>query len=205
MGAPDTDADRRISEMQQNQQELTRRVEGLASEVANLRRQVSSQQQWINSLQRSPVAEKDTASGEMTGSPPSPFFSSPEKSTAVSPTSATELYLTAFSDYASGRYSQAIEGFQEFLRAYPDNEYAGNAQYWIGECYYAQQDYEQAAAAFRQVAENFPDSVRAPEALFKAATALQRQGRPDQAREVLRILRQRYPQSDAAQKEVKGL
>lgn len=200
MAAPDGDVQRRVDALQRTQQDLSRRLENLTSEVTDLRQRISSQQQMIATLQRQPVAEKDTGRSEMTESAPRRPEPNRLESASIPPTSATELYLAAFSDYASGRYSQAIAGFRKFLDVYPTNEYAGNAQFWIGECYYAQQDYEQAAAAFRRVAENFPNAARASEALFKAATALQRQGRPDQAEEMLTTLRQRYPESDAAKK-----
>ncbi|HEY3123369.1 MAG TPA: hypothetical protein VGK70_04830, partial [Thermoanaerobaculia bacterium] len=50
----------------------------------------------------------------------------------------TELYDTAYADYTKGRYALAIQGFQEYLTAYPNTDLSDNAQYWIGECHYAQ-------------------------------------------------------------------
>ena len=76
-----------------------------------------------------------------------PATSAPQPAPESSP---TELYLKAFADYAAGRYQPAIEGFSAFVDSYPGNDYAGNAQYWLGECYYALQDYQQAVREFEK-------------------------------------------------------
>jgi tol-pal system protein YbgF len=123
---------------------------------------------------------------------------------AIIPGSPTEIYLQAFADYASGRFERAIDGFQTFLRHYPHNDYAGNAQYWLGECYYSRQEYALAVAAFRKTVESYPQGGKTPDALLKMATALQQMNEAGQAQEALRLLRSRYPDSPAARKSLES-
>jgi tetratricopeptide (TPR) repeat protein len=58
-----------------------------------------------------------------------------------------------------------------FIR-HPDSEYAGNAQYWIGECYYTQRDYARALEAFNKVIERYPKGQKVPDALLKVGFSL---------------------------------
>ena len=48
---------------------------------------------------------------------------------------------------------------------YPDHKLAGNAQYWIGECYYSQKRFAEAAEEFAKVEKLFPASPKVPAAL----------------------------------------
>ena len=48
------------------------------------------------------------------------------------------LYKTAYDDLRAGRHEAAERGFREFVRSYPHHDYADNAQYWLGECFYDQ-------------------------------------------------------------------
>ena len=191
-----------ISRIEQRQQQFDAQLSALRSEFADLQSQVHSQQAQLQALRDRPGTEMDTHAGQITArtQPLTPPL--PPRAPSPAPSSATDTYLRAFSDYASGRYSQAIAGFERFLESFPDNEYAANAQFWIGECYYQQQQYEQAAVEFLTMAENHSQSGRTPDALYKAASAYQKLGRDNQARQILDLLRQRYPRSAAAQKDL---
>jgi tol-pal system protein YbgF len=113
----------------------------------------------------------------------------------------TEIYLQSFSDYASGRFRQAILGFETFLRFYPNNDYVANAQYWLGECYYSLQDYARAVQEFQKMASLYPEEAKTPEALLRMASALTQMNQPDQARGTMELLRARYPESPAAKRD----
>jgi len=47
--------------------------------------------------------------------------------------SPTRMLDTARSDYFAGQYVLAITGFEQFLKAFPRSESAGEAQFYIGE------------------------------------------------------------------------
>ena len=109
-----------------------------------------------------------------------------------------ELYSGAYADFARGNYDLAIQGFQEYLRFYPETDFSDNAQYWIGECQYGRQDYQAAIAAWNQLMQNFASSDKLPDARVKKGMALERLGRRDQALLEWRFVVERYPNSPAA-------
>ena len=113
-------------------------------------------------------------------------------------TGAADLYRKAFNAYRGGRFGEAILDFEEFLRGYASQEYADNAQYWIGESYYSQGEYEQAVVEFNRVLERYPHEAKAPDALLKIGLAYEKLGQPDRARVFWERLLSLHPQTEAA-------
>jgi len=185
-----------LQSLEQGQEDLSRQMQRLQDNVLLIEARMQDQQQAIEetrmaleALKVTPAGEKtEPGAGEQGGGAPGP---------ALSP---TEIYLQAFADYTSGRFQQGIAGFQSFISRYPENEYAGNARYWLGECYYSLQQYEQAAQEFARLVEEYPQGNKAPDALLKMTSALLRMEQPERASQALKILLQRYPDSAAARK-----
>ena len=111
-----------------------------------------------------------------------------------------ELYSQAYTDYARGNYDLAIQGYQEYLRNYPDTEFADNAQYWIGECLYSKQKFPEAIQAWDDLFRKYPSSDKLPDARFKKGLALERLGRRREAAVEYRFVVDRYPNTEAARK-----
>jgi len=103
-----------------------------------------------NSLSGSGAAAAGAAAGMGTGS------SSPD-----------EVYRTAYEDYMRGNYDLASQGFQEYLKRWPNTELSDNALYWTGECLDAQDQTEEALQVFNQVLEQYPASDKAAAAQLK--------------------------------------
>jgi TolA-binding protein len=135
--------------MQQSQQEISRRMVQVEDTLARLESRLQEQQRATDELRRSTATQKVTSIGQKTETSTVDALPDP----AISP---SELYLQAFSDYASGRYSEAIQGFEAFIGNYPGSDYAGNAQYWLGECYYALENYDQAVRELQKVGDKYP-------------------------------------------------
>ena len=131
---------------------------------------------------------------------PAPPAAGDVPATAQAEGSPTEIYLQAFGDYASGRYQAAIHGFTAFLQRFPNNSYASNAQYWLGDCYFNQQQYPQAIQEFQRVVSDYPNAPKSPDALLKIAMAQLQLGATAEARQAVDTLSQRYPKSPATQK-----
>lgn len=180
-----------VARLNSSQQQLAQRLDLLEQHFQQLESRLQEQEKLTASLQQA-AAQKGTGGWQKTENPPEP---SPSPTPQGSP---TELYLKAFADYAAGRYQPAIAGFSAFIDNYPGNDYAGNAQYWLGECYYALQDYQQAVQEFEKAAYQYPESGKAPEALLKMVPALRRLNQFEQARDALQLLLRRYPDSPAA-------
>lgn len=81
--------------------------------------------------------------------------------------SAKDLYESALKDLRASKNKDAENKFLEFLGAYPTDQLAGNAQYWLGEVYYKQQDFKKAAVAFKEGYSKFPNGAKGPDCLLK--------------------------------------
>jgi tol-pal system protein YbgF len=93
-------------------------------------------------------------------------------------------------------YRTAIPRFREFLKKYPNSDFADNAQYWLGECYYGLKEYDQAILEFDAVRRKYPKGDKVPAALLKQGFAFAELGDKVDARLILQELVDRYPQSE---------
>jgi tol-pal system protein YbgF len=137
------------------------------------------------------------------GTPPPPgtvVANPPPAAPAAGVPPPRELYSQAYTDYARGNYDLAIQGYQEYLRNYPDTEFADNAQYWIGECLYSKQKFPEAIQAWDDLFRKYPSSDKLPDARLKKGLALERLGRRRDALLEYRFVVDRYPNTEAARK-----
>lgn len=109
-----------------------------------------------------------------------------------------ELYQSAYLDYTKGNYELAMSGFKDYLTSFPDGEFAGNAQYWIGESLYSLGHYKEAIIEFEKVLNDYPDSTKAPGAMLKKGVCYDALKNPEAAKAVYIKLIDKYPSSDAA-------
>jgi tol-pal system protein YbgF len=137
------------------------------------------------------------ASGAVSGTA-APGGAAAPTAPAVPVQAPRELYSQAYADFARGNYDLAMQGFAEYLRAYPGTDFADNAQYWIGECQYGKKLYAEAIEAWNVLLKDFPSSDKLPDARVKKGMALERLGRRSQALVEYRYVVDRFPTSQAA-------
>jgi TolA-binding protein len=113
---------------------------------------------------------------------------------------AETLFNNAFKDQASGKYDLAVSEYSDFIKFYPDNPNAANAQLNIGDTHQAQGKYELAAQDFDAVIERYPanDQVT-PNAYYMKAGALKAAGHRTEAVAMYRAVIAKYPRKDVAQ------
>lgn len=111
-----------------------------------------------------------------------------------------DAYMKAFGLFSSNNYSLAIDAFDSFIKSYPGSEFAGNAQYWIGECHYTQHNYVKAIEAFNRVLKNYPNGNKAPDAMLKIGFSHISMNELSKAKTELQSLIEKYPKSPAAAK-----
>ena len=109
-----------------------------------------------------------------------------------------ETYQAGLRDYNAARYSVAHGEFQDVLTYYPQDDLAGNAQFYLGEIAYKQNDYAGAVKAYTAVLEGFPGSSKAAAAQLRKGLALVQMGKKDAGIHELRSLIQRHPQTPEA-------
>ncbi len=110
----------------------------------------------------------------------------------------SEAYMKAFGLYSTDKYEEAIESFTAFIKAYPDSEFAANAQYWIGECYYTRSNLPKALESFTKVFTDYPRGNKVPDAMLKTGYTLFAMKQSEKATAMLESLISKYPDSPAA-------
>ena len=115
------------------------------------------------------------APGTAPGTATAPAAGAPAAGPAPAP---RELYSQAYADYARGNYDLAIQGFQEYLRAYPEHRLlrqrasTGSASASTGS-----RSTPRRIEAWNTLFRDFPSSDKLPDARFKKGLALERSGR----------------------------
>ena len=69
-------------------------------------------------------------------------------------------------------YPLAEQAFQDYLRRYPNDRMAGEAQFWLGESMFQRQSYQSAAEAFVTLTKNYGSSPKLPDALLRLGQSL---------------------------------
>jgi tol-pal system protein YbgF len=126
---------------------------------------------------------------------PSEGRSEPHASRA---TAAVDLYRRSLEALRAGRHVEAAAGFRDFLKQHANHDFADNAQYWLGECYYDQKDYPMALREFRRVVEKYPQGNKVPDALLKVGFAHLALGSTEVGRQTLEQVVRSYPRHEAA-------
>jgi len=110
-----------------------------------------------------------------------------------------DLYQSALRDYNSARYDVAGSEFGDVLRFYPQDDLAGNAQFYLGEIAYRQGNYQAAIKAYDLTVEQYSGNPKIPAAQLRKGEALIALNQREAGVRELRSLIQRYPQTPEAQ------
>jgi tol-pal system protein YbgF len=111
-----------------------------------------------------------------------------------------KLYYDAAFDLIKAKdFDKASQAFSAFLRKYPNSQYAGNAQYWLGEVNLAKGDLQGAGQAFAKVSQLYPKHAKVPDSLYKLADVERRLGHTDKVKGILQQVVSQYPGTSAAQ------
>jgi len=194
-GAPSKNLTLEMQQLRSSLNSQEQNVLRLSRQVAELEARLQRQAEDIGQLRQTPQLNQAGAL-----SSPASQTQGLSTSPALGEGSATEVYLRAFGDYASGRYQVAIQGFETFMQRFPNNSYTSNAQFWLADCYFNQQQYPLAIQEFERVLKDHSNAPKSPDALLKIAIAHLQLGSTDKAREAIDTLNQRYPKSTATQK-----
>ena len=108
-------------------------------------------------------------------------------------TSPDKQYEFATSFLKIGDYNTAERAFREFVLKNPDNNLAGNAQYWYAETFRIRQLYTDAASAYLEGYQTYPDSDKAPINLLKLGVSLVQIGEKEQGCLMISGLKDQYP------------
>lgn len=204
---------------------LFNQLQQMQEEIAQLRGMLEEQQNEIQRLKQegleryqdldkrlsggaagAAVDQNSSAAGAINASgtptPPAPAGQAPAAPASNEPADPAKeklFYEAAFDLIKVKDFDKANQAFSAFLRKYPNSQYAGNAQYWLGEVNLAQGNLQGAGQAFARVSQSYPSHAKVPDSLFKLADVEQRLGNADKAKGILQQVIAQYPGSSAAQ------
>ncbi|MDY7561252.1 tol-pal system protein YbgF [Pseudomonas sp. 10B1] len=148
------------------------------------------------------ATDNSQASGDVNtgGAPTAPAAQAPAASAEPGDPAKEKIYYDAAFDLIKAKdFDKASQAFTAFLRKYPNSQYAGNAQYWLGEVNLAKGDLQGAGQAFAKVSQLYPKHAKVPDSLYKLADVERRLGHLDKVKGILQQVVSQYPGTSAAQ------
>lgn len=118
----------------------------------------------------------------------------------LSSISADTLYMNALRDFTGGKYDLARQEFSDYLKNFPTNDLASNAQFYLGEIFYAQNDFTNAISSYDSVLTNYPRSFKLASSLYKKGMAELELGLKASGVRDLREVERRFAGSDESKR-----
>jgi tol-pal system protein YbgF len=169
------------------------RIGSMSQEVDALRQSLQQQ-----NAARPTVSPDSTDAGAAAAASPDGAPTGPPPTTTLAiGTSPQRLYDQALSNYWSGLWDLAIEGFTSYIRSFPKSDMADDAQVAIGNSYLQDGKNEKAVEAYDLAIRTYPSGNAIPEAYYKKGLALKNLKQLDRAREAFEYVSKTYPDSDA--------
>ncbi|VVN99058.1 tol-pal system protein YbgF [Pseudomonas fluorescens] len=203
-----------FNQLQSMQEQISRQqgiIEVLQNDVARMKQESLERYQDLDRRIGSGVAPAATpdnsspggdlnAPGAAAGAGAGAAAQAPAAGSEPADPAKEKLYYDAAFDLIKAKdFDKASQAFAAFLRKYPNSQYAGNAQYWLGEVNLAKGDLQGAGQAFAKVSQLYPKHNKVPDSLYKLADVERRLGHPDKVKGILQQVVSQYPGTSAAQ------
>ena len=98
-------------------------------------------------------------------------------------------------------YALAEDTFNGFLKKYPTDRRAADAQFWLGESLFQRQRYDAAAQAFLELSTKYGQHPKAPEALLRLAQSLAAMKQKEMSCATLAEVNRKYPKAPVTVKQ----
>ena len=180
----------RIDTMATQTQGLSDNLQDVQARVGKLSQQLTEVQNLLQSIDA-----KISTVAPGSGGP-----SSNTLGAGMPPISADTLYQNALRDFTSGKYDLSRQEFSEYVKNFPSNDLASNAQFYLGEVAYAQNDFHGAIMQYDLVLSNYSRSFKLASALLKKAMAELELGMKATGTRDLREVVRRFPGSDESRR-----
>ena len=202
-----------FNQLQSMQEQISRQqgiIEVLQNDVARMKQESLERYQDLDRRIGTGVAPAATPENSSTGGDLNApgAAAGAGAAAAQAPAAGTEpadpakekLYYDAAFDLIKAKdFDKASKAFTAFLGRYPNSQYAGNAQYWLGEVNLAKGDLQGAGQAFAKVSQLYPKHAKVPDSLYKLADVERRLGHTDKVKGILQQVVAQYPGTSAAQ------
>jgi TolA-binding protein len=181
---------------------MNSRLNETSNDLRELHQAVTDQGATLARMQQALNDIKDlvkAAQTPVTPPPPAAGTGAPAASDTKPAMSGGDLYNSALSDMRGGKYDLAMQGFTDYLKWFGEEQYAPNAQFYIGTLHYQAKNYEQAVTDFDNVLEHYTRNPKTDEAmLYKGRALLMVPGRRTDGATTFKQLLHDSPKSDAA-------
>jgi tol-pal system protein YbgF len=186
----------KIDQVSTQMQGVNDSVDELRHRIDGLKSQLDAIQSQLQNLNAQPAQQQTGQPGQ----PGQPTDQTQQPAAPPQPQAppVKQLYQGALSDYEGARYDLATSEFGDVLRYYPQDDLAGNAQFYLGEIAYRQGKYAAAISAYQSVLQQFPGSSKAPASELRKGEAELAINQHDAGVRDLRALIARYPQTPEA-------
>jgi tol-pal system protein YbgF len=209
------DATSNLNAMQEQIQNLQGEVDTQKHELMQLRKQLNDYYKDLDSrisgsTTTAPAVSSDTAtslattsttntSKETKATPVAAASAVPATTVAAKNVDGKELYQSALSLLKDKKYAEAAKKLQLYISKYPNDIYAPNAHFWLGDIYYLWTNTTKAEHEFNVVVVKYPNSEKVPDAMLKLATIYSDRGEYNKASQEFKKIAAQYPNSSAAQ------
>ncbi len=106
----------------------------------------------------------------------------------------------AYRAYSNKNFTVALEMFSMFVKEYPGNEYADNAMYWKGECFFGQGKMLKAIGEYERLLRRYPRSEKTASTLYRIGFIYDKLHDRQRAREYYFKVVEVHPGTQAARK-----
>lgn len=196
----------RISELEDQLQDLTGQIEELSFQLDQANRRIES----MSAILAGDTLTSDNPGGPVdlsTGDPiagvleesasDGTFFDDAQTSTISLPLNSDAAYDYSLDFLLAGDYQSAKDAFQLYLEAFPNHSRTADAQFRLGEIHLALEEYALGADAFISHIRRFPDDARAPEAYVKLGSAFASLDKGTEACTVFKTMRTKFPGAES--------
>ncbi|HEY1540774.1 MAG TPA: tol-pal system protein YbgF [Xanthobacteraceae bacterium] len=136
--------------------------------------------------------------GNLPPPPPSnPSATGPQLATLPPSQSPRDEFDLAYGYVRRKDYSLAEQAFRDFLRKYPNDRMASEAQFWLGESLFQNKSYQPAAEAFVAMTKKYPTSPKQPDTLLRLGESLAALKQKDLACVTLAEVAKKFPHAAA--------
>lgn len=151
------------------------KIDDLEEQIQHLRGTIEETQHrldQLNTAEQQAAQNSERQIAAALGPQAAAEVSAKEKAEKLAPADRPGLFAVAYAQLNLKEYDVARELFNEYLRRYPKDAQAGEAEYQIGQCYYLTTHYKEAAVAFGRVTDTYSQSSKVCEARLSLGKSL---------------------------------
>ena len=160
--------------------------------LSTMVQELETMRQTISSMP-APTGVPPTGDPAVTGDPSNPTTPVPTPAAPPVGVSPASAWRSAFNDYSGGQYDLAIQGFEFYMKTFPNSPQADDAQLHVCNSYYAMGRYQEATVACQKVISDFPKGDVVSTAYYKLGLSYEGLKRPELARRAYETVIKDFP------------